>query len=357
MINARGTFTPLGVSRSSAQVRVAVARALGDFVKVDEYHDTVARELAVVAGTEAAMVTHCAAAAITLAVAASMTGSELVQILRLPESSGLRRLVAIPAAHVVNYGHSILTDIRLAGAEPVVMDVGPDDDGESLEQLLAGGQFSAVLLVISRLISVVPGPNLAQMIRVARQRGVAVIVDAAAQDLRIAEIAALGADVAIFSAQKYLAGPTAGLAVGQRDFVAAMRLQEKGIGRAMKPSKEALAGVRAAVAQRATLDWKVWRARQDRKVDLLLAQVSSIAGLVAYAEADPTGLPFRRICLCLSGRETWDAAVIAETLRNGSPPVWVMDHRAACGELWLELVPLREREVIALASRFQAVLA
>lgn len=356
MINARGTFTPLGVSRSSAQVRAAVARALGDFVKVDEYHDTVARELAAMAGTEAAMVTHCAAAAITLAVAASMTGSELVQILRLPESSGLRRLVAISAAHVVNYGHSILTDIRLAGAEPVVMEAGPDDDGESLEQLLAGGQFSAVLLVISRLTSV-PGPNLAQMIRIARQRGVSVIIDAAAQDLRIAEIAALGADVAIFSAQKYLAGPTAGLAVGQRDFVAAMRLQEKGIGRAMKPSKEALAGVRAAMAQRATLDWKVWRARQDRKVDLLLAQVSSIAGLVAYAEPDPTGLPFRRICLCLSGRETWDAAVIAETLRNGSPPVWVMDHRAACGELWLELVPLGKREVIALASRLQEVLA
>lgn len=355
MINARGTFTPLGVSRSSAQVRAAVARALGDFVRVDEYHDTVARELAVVAGTEAAMVTHCAAAAITLAVAASMTGSELTQILRLPDASGLRRLVAIPAAHVVNYGHSILTDIRLAGAEPVVMDDELDDDGQRLEQVLAAGQFSAVLLVISRLTRV-PGPNLAQMIRVARKCRVSVVIDAAAQDLRMAEIAALGADVVIFSAQKYLAGPTAGLAVGQRDFVAAMRLQEKGIGRAMKPTKEALAGVRAAIAQRATLDWKVWQTRQDRKVDLLLAQLNSIAGLVAYAEPDPTGLPFRRICLCLSGRKSWDAAAIAETLRNGSPPVWVMDHRVALGELWLELVPLRKREVIALSRRLQEVL-
>ncbi len=74
VINARGTFTPLGVSRSSAGVASAVAEALLEFYVLDELQATVSRLVATTTGAEAAAVTHCVCAAITLSVAASMAG-------------------------------------------------------------------------------------------------------------------------------------------------------------------------------------------------------------------------------------------------------------------------------------------
>ena len=49
-----------------------------------------------------------------------MAGDNPGKIASLPDSSDMPNRVVIPACHVVNYGHSILTDIRLAGATPVV---------------------------------------------------------------------------------------------------------------------------------------------------------------------------------------------------------------------------------------------
>lgn len=65
VINTRGTFTPLRVSRSSAAVGAAVAEALGEFFVVDELQDLVGHVIARDTGAEIGCVTHCASAAIT----------------------------------------------------------------------------------------------------------------------------------------------------------------------------------------------------------------------------------------------------------------------------------------------------
>jgi selenocysteine lyase/cysteine desulfurase len=62
----------------------------------------------------------------------------------------------------------------------------------------------------------------------------------------------LGPDITIFSAQKYLAGPTCGILVGQRQSISAAAANLAGIGRGMKPTKEALFGLSAAILER---DW------------------------------------------------------------------------------------------------------
>lgn len=70
VINAAGTFTPLGVSRSSTRVAAAAAAALSQFVVIDELQDRAGRALARATRAEAGAVVHCAAAGITLSVAA-----------------------------------------------------------------------------------------------------------------------------------------------------------------------------------------------------------------------------------------------------------------------------------------------
>src|SRR5690606_31560731 len=89
VINAAGAFTPVGVSRSSEAVARATAAALGDFFVIEELQAAVDRALARHAGAEAGTVTHCAAAGITQAIAATMAGNDPERVAALPDAKGM----------------------------------------------------------------------------------------------------------------------------------------------------------------------------------------------------------------------------------------------------------------------------
>lgn len=336
LINARGTFTPLGVSRSSPIVADAVARALSDFVVMEDLQAEAGRRIAGWSGAEAGAVTHCAAASITLAVAAAMTGTDAAAIAALPDVRGLRHRVVLPAGHAVNYGQPIEQAIRLAGATPVL--------AENPVMELDHPGTAALLLVSSRLTRRAP-VGIAALVAAAHARGLPVILDGAAQDWHVPELLATGVDLLLVSAQKYLAAPTAGLVMGRAGLVAAVRAQEKGIGRAMKASKEAIAGVLAALAERAALDPAAWAAEQDGKVARFLAGAAALPGMIAEAEPDPTGLPFARARLRM---EPARAAALVQALRTRDPSIWTIDQDAAAGVVVFELVPLRDDEIDAI---------
>ena len=136
--------------------------------------------------------------------------------------------------------------------------------------------------------------------------------------------AATGADLALFSAQKYLGAPTAGLVLGRRGPVAAVRAQDKGIGRAMKAGKEAIAGVMAALEYRERLDLAEWERNQEAKVRLLLRLLQQ-AGARAWAEPDPTGNAFARVEVVALERivHAWTNSALvarARSPRNAAAP-------------------------------------
>ena len=351
VINARGTFTPLGVSRSSQLVGQTVAQALGDFFIMDELHSLVSRSAAAWAGGEAAAVTHCVAAATTISVAAAMAGSDPEKVAALPDARGLPDRVVLPAGHAVDYGHPNSTDIRLAGAVPVLAGCASACSTRDLEAALAHERTACLLLVSSRLTAGSP-VDLRDAVAAAHRRGVPAIIDAAAQDMRMDQLVNTGADAVLFSAQKYLASPTAGLIIGRTQFVHDCRAQERGIGRAMKPTKEAILGVLAAIEERRHLDAGAWRVAQARKVAWFVDRVNRMDSVAACEVPDPTGMPFSRVRLTVHPEgEGWNAAVLAARLRSSTPPVWVMEHAASEGYLFLELVPLDEAEVEVIVDR------
>ncbi|MEU3712040.1 aminotransferase class V-fold PLP-dependent enzyme [Streptomyces catenulae] len=356
IINARGPYTPLGVSRSGDGVAAAVAGALSEFFVMDELQGAADRALARFSGAEAGTVVHCTASAITLAVAAAMTGESPERIAALPDTTGMPGTVVLPAGHAVNYGHPLVQAVRLAGAVPVTVGTDAGFTREDLERGLARPGVACLLLVSSRLVRGT-GTDLAEAVAVAHRRGVPVVVDGAAQDFRIGELLGTGADLVAVSGQKYLGSPTAGLVVGRTGLVAAVRAQERGIGRGMKASKEAVIGVLAALEARQERDMAGWRQRQADKVADFVERTGALRGVTASSVPDPTGLPFERARLLLDPAAAGMGAVaLEEALRAGSPSIWALPGRHGTEELLFELVPLAPEEIDAVIVRLAELL-
>ena len=354
LINARGTFTPLGVSRSSHTVAQAVTDALIDFADIGQLQADASKALATHTGAEAGAIVHCAAAGITMAVAATMTGTSAQHIAQLPDTTGLVKGVALPMIHTVNYGQPIEQAVRLAGAVPIMVGDGIHCSLEDLDRVLSERACCCLLLVSSRLTRGAP-IDFKGAVDLAHRYGIPTIIDGAAQDFRMRELLATGADLLIVSAQKYLAAPTAGLVVGHAALVEAVRAQEKGIGRGMKATKESIAGVLAALRERASLDEVEWQRAQEAKVSAFIARANSIPGIEGRQESDPTALPLVRAHLAISG--PIGAQQLVERLRSGSPAIWVMDHRAADEEIVLELVHVHQAEIDIVLDRLRQCLA
>ena len=350
LINAAGTFTPLGVSRSSNAVGENAAAALRHFLVIDELQDMAGAALAAWTGADAGAVTHCAAAGITLSVAAFLTGNDPDRIAALPDTGGRPNRIALLAGHAVNYGHPIEQDIRLAGGEPVfVTQDGADPLGE-LEATLRSDTIAGLLLVSSRLVRS-PGEDLSAAVRIAHAAGKPVVIDGAAQDWRIPALLDTGADLVVISGHKYLASPTAGFVIGARAMVAAVRAQEKGIGRAMKASKEAIVGLLAAIAERRSVDPAAWSDEQTRKTAAFVQRVNSIAGIRAEAIDDPVGMPFPRAHVMVGNGDPAATRAMCAALKAGDPSIRVMEHQLDQGVMVLELVPLSRTEIDTLVER------
>lgn len=178
VVNAHGTYTPLGVSRSARRVASLAAEALSEFFVMDELKDLVGRALREATGAEAGAVVHCTSAGITLSVAAVMTGDSASRIAALPNTEGMASTVVLPAGHAVDYGHPVVQDVRLAGAMPVLVGTDDECDLADLDAALAAPGVACLLLVSSRMTRGAAVP-FTEAVAMAHARGVPVIVDGA----------------------------------------------------------------------------------------------------------------------------------------------------------------------------------
>ncbi len=297
LINASGTETVYGASPVGPEVIEAVAGILPHSVDMGELQRAASRVIAAATGAEAGFVTGCTSASIVISAAASMTGLDLARIERLPDTTDMRREVAIQKGHVVNYGSSIAGDIRLSGATVVEVGAALETGAYQLEAVL-GPETAAAVYVVSHHAAQTGMIPLPKFIEVCHARGVPVIVDAAAE-YGWRELIAQGADLVLFSAQKPLGGPTAGVIAGRRDLVRAAYAQARGVGRPMKAGKEAVVGTIAALKRWMRLDHEALRRTTESNAAELATRLSGIAGVVATTVPDETGNPFSRVHLAV----------------------------------------------------------
>jgi len=330
VVNVSGTMTSLGASIVAAPVIEAMAAIMPQFVEIDDLQRKASAVIAQACGSESGYITASCSAAITLGIAATMTGDDPGLIERLPDTTGLRNEVVVQTGHLVNYGAPIDQAIRLAGARVVPVGAATESHGYQLSAAF-NERTTAALYVVSHHTVQFGLIHLEEFVAAAHAKGVPVIVDAASEyDLK--HFIAAGADLVLYSAHKFLGGPTAGIVAGKKTLVRAAYFQNGGIGRGMKVGKEGIAGAIAALEQWQQRDHAAVRARERGYLKLWHEALNGRPGVRAELDADPTGNPLDRLKLSIDSREArisaWDLADALANPPAGSVPVIVRDHEA-----------------------------
>jgi len=330
VVNASGTMTGLGASIARPEVIDAVAAILPQFVEIDDLQRRASAAIATACGSEAGYITASASAGITVTIAATMTGDDLGLIERLPDTGTLKHEVVVQTGHLVNYGAPLDQAIRLCGARAVAVGAATEAHGYQLASAI-NERTTAALFVVSHHTQQYGMISLEEFIAIAHAKGVPVIVDGASEyDLK--RFIAAGADIALYSAHKFLGGPTAGIVAGSKALVRAAYFQNGGIGRGMKVGKEGIVGAIAALQTWATRDHSAVRELERSYLTLWRDRFNTFPGINAQLDPDPTQNPLDRLKITVDATAAritaWDLVDALARSKDGYAPVIARDNEA-----------------------------
>lgn len=354
IINASGTMTVFGASIMVPEAIAAMAAIAGQFVEMQHLHQLASDAVAKATGAEAGFITASCASAITLAVAATLTGDRLLAIERLPDRVGPKYEVLVQLGHMVGYGASLAQTIAITGARVVPVGTVSMARDYQLDEAITERTACAVF-VVSHMTVQHAMLGLEQVCRICQAKGVPVIVDAASEyDLR--GFLVRGADLVVYSGHKFLGGPTSGIVAGRRALVQAAALQNCGIGRGMKVGKESIAGVMAALQAWGLRDHLAIRARERQALELWMQVLAASADVECRLVTDPTGNPLDRLRVSVPPGSGWTARRLADALGAADPPVMVRDYQTDLGYFDLDPCNLHPGEAEKVAQQLAACL-
>jgi D-glucosaminate-6-phosphate ammonia-lyase len=350
VVNAAGRMTMLGGSALSAEVAEAMAEAGRTYVRLGDLHERAGELIAKHTGAEAAVVTTGAAAGIVLMAAACVAGSDPTAVELLPDVAHEKRDVLVQIGHMVSFGAPVAQMIRLGGgrARPVGWANGVRPDH------LAGaiGPNTAAFLYVQSHHTVHHGMlTLEQCLRICHEKGVPVIVDAAAEeDPRL--YVAMGCDLVAYSGGKAFGGPTSGFVAGKRELVAACRAQERGVARPMKVGKESIVGLLVALERYAARDEafaKAEYARQERLVAGIAEGLRGLPGIRVETIHDEAGRAIVRAAIHVDPASGRSAADLARHMAEGG--IYLRSHHAPEGFVAVDPRPIEEADARLVVER------
>lgn len=350
VINCAGPLTVLGAAQVDREVIAAAEAVLAGAVVMSELQAAASEAIATTLGAEAGCVTGCVAAGIAVAVAACMTGTDVAQIERIPDTSGMKNEVVLLKGHDCSFGASTSQMIRLAGARPVEVGTATYSAAYQLRAAITE-RTAAALYVVSHHTVPFGMLDLASFCAICRERGVPVIVDGAAQRNQ-ADFLAAGADLTLVSAQKFLGGLTAGIIAGRADLVAACDLQRRGIGRPMKVGKEGIAGVIAALQRWRARDHDGIRRAEIGRLDAAAAMLSAVPGLSVQRRTDSLDPSVDRLVVRVQpDRAGLTAHTLAGELAQDDPAVYVRNFNVDEGYVELDASCVGDDEIRVACDR------
>ena len=386
VINACGTVTRLGGAPMPQAVLDAFREAASEWVPLEQLQAAASQRIAEVTGAEAGLVTAGSAAALTLGTAAILARHDLRRMERLPQTDGFPNEILIARDQRSGYDHAI----RAAGAKlvevgfnEIVSNAGVRRPEIWEYEAAIGPQTAGIAYVLAPGVA----PSLEEVVALARQRGLPVIVDAAGElppreNLR--RIPTSGVDLVAFSGGKAIRGPqSTGILCGRREFISSAALQmldmddhfelwsppeglierqrlngipRHGIGRALKVSKEEIIALLTALDLFASGEYDADLSRFRSYLETITAALSDLPAQCRITEPSSADRwPVLEISVDESviGRSAFE---ICSALRDGSPPVYVGHGKLSEGILVVNPLCLDEGTTTQLAKRLRETL-
>jgi D-glucosaminate-6-phosphate ammonia-lyase len=322
IINASGATTAVGGTLMVPQAVAAMVEASQSFVVIEELNAKVGEALARATGAEAGYVTSGSAAGMLLAVAACLTGTDRARARRLPDTTGMPNEVIVHRCHHVSYEQMW----RASGAR--LVEIGGLHRTEAWELEAAISERTAAIAFVDSFNVGDGALDFATLVDRAHRHGVPVIVDAASTLPPAGHLTrwiAQGADLVIYSGGKGIRGPQdSGLLVGRKDLIAAAAMHgspNAGIGHGMKTSKEAIAGLYAALQWFTTHDHEREFAERVALAERMQADLEERADIRCLLYADAERYPAPLLGVHPVDR-AWDPAAVVAALKEGTPPIY-----------------------------------
>ena len=374
IINAKGPSTRVSGGFLAPEVIAAMAEAATQCVDMAELQAAASRVIGRITGAEAGIVTTGAAAGLLLGTAACVAGLNPARMAQLPDVTGPQPEVIVVRSQRNAYDHAV----RAAGVR--LVEVGLPDryagagvrDAEPWEIAAAITPATVAILYVDSSHS---RPTLAEVVAVAHEHGLPVLVDAAAQLPPVSNLQALiaaGADLVAFSGGKAISGPQgSGILCGRRDLIMSAILQNldldldwehwtppanlidkhrlpglptHGLGRTCKVGKETLVGLLVALERFAAESDDSRQRRWLQTLDELCALVPEVAFSLRL-ETVP------RLALALP-----HARQACFALQNGSPAVHIDPSELHLGKILINPTCLQTSDLPALANALREIM-
>ena len=198
--------------------------------------------------------------------------------------------------------------------------------------------------------------SIEEMAEIAHKHNLPLLIDAAAEE-DIHRYLKLGGDLVIYSGAKALCGPASGFVTGKKQYIDAIKMQYKGIGRAMKIGKMCMMGLMKAVEEYSKRDERAIVEEQMRLANLLIEELKDEPKVETSIVQDEAGREIYRVQIKLNEKLTdISGKDFMKHLREGEAEIHVRKHYANLGIVNVDMRALTESDIKFIGKRIKEIL-
>ncbi len=361
IINVSGFMTKIGASITNQKSIEAANKIFQNFVNIDELQEVASKRISKCFKTESAVITASAAGGLTESVASMMTGNNLKKVYQLPNTKNMKDRVLIQKGHLTNYGAEVSQGILLSGARILSCGQKKNCTNENFEDTLVKNlnKISCAMYVVSHHCSDYNAINILDFIKICKKYKIPTIIDAASEEY-MEDFFKIGADVAIFSAHKFMGSLTAGILAGKKKYIKNIYLQNLGIGRGMKVGKEAIYAAIIGVENWYKRNWNKEIENQNNILKYWLSFLSKerFNGITYEVVADPTGNKINRLRIYVDKKQSnFTIQSLSYYLEKNNPAIFVRDDLIHLNHFELDTCNLKKGQEKIVMEQFKKIIS
>lgn len=353
VINASGKMTILGVSKVSDSVLEAQKFGGQNFFEMSDLVYKTGQFLAKKIGSEDAVVLASASAAIAESVAAIIGKGSMYHLYHPFSERFTNREVIIPKGQNVDYGTPESLMIELGGGHPVEAGYANMCTPEHVEMMI-NEKTSSILYVKSHHAVQKSMLTIPEAVEVAHNHDLPLILDAAAEE-DLHKYIEMGVDVVIYSGAKALSGPSSAVVLGKKPYIEWIRLQSKGIGRAMKIGKDNILGLTQAIEDYLEFGPEDGQSMQKRLAPFV-EKLNAIKNIKAEIVQDTAGRDIYRASVVVDKDSKVNAKELITALKQDSPAVYTREYRANMGIIEFDVRAVNEDEMDVIVNKVTKIM-